>query len=267
LPGGTLTVIGTGIRAGVQVTLEAREALGRADRVFYLGAEPLADAAIRAQAPGAEPLADLYAEGVDRGLAYEAMVERILAPVRDGLSVCAAFYGHPGVFAAPGHEAVRRARAEGLDAHMLPGISSEDCLFADLGLDPGDRGCQSYEATYFLEHRPPVDARAILVLWQVSVLGRREAVVAPDLSRLPELAKVLGELYGSDREVIVYEASPYPVGGAHVERTSVGELVRTTFPPLATLVVPPAHAAEPEAATCSSAARAVPAPTTSPFAE
>ena len=40
---------------------------------------------------------------------------------------------HPGVYVAPSHETVLRARAEGYPARMLPGISSEDCLFADLG--------------------------------------------------------------------------------------------------------------------------------------
>jgi hypothetical protein len=38
---------------------------------------------------------------------------------------------------------------------MLPGISAEDCLFADLGIDPGIYGCQSYEATDFLANGRP----------------------------------------------------------------------------------------------------------------
>ena len=40
------------------------------------------------------------------------MVERILAPVRAGKQVVAAFYGHPGVFVQPSHEAIRRAIAD-----------------------------------------------------------------------------------------------------------------------------------------------------------
>ena len=42
---------------------------------------------------------------------------------------------------------------EGFNAQMLAGISAEDCLFADLGLDPGKNGCQSFEATDFLIRR------------------------------------------------------------------------------------------------------------------
>ena len=54
---------------------------------------------------------------------------------------------------------------------MLPGISAEDCLFADLGVDPAEAGCQSYEATRFLERRPAIEPRAALILWQIGVVG------------------------------------------------------------------------------------------------
>src|SRR3546814_12671609 len=37
------------------------------------------------------------------------------------------------------HKAIAQARAEGLEAHMEAGVSAEDCLYADLGIDPGGR--------------------------------------------------------------------------------------------------------------------------------
>ena len=67
----------------------------------------------------------------------------MLAPIRRGIRLCAVVYGHPGVFVYASHEAVRRCRLEGLPARMLPGISAEDCLLADLGVDPGVRGCRA----------------------------------------------------------------------------------------------------------------------------
>src|SRR5437899_1041057 len=100
---------------------------------------------------------------------YDDIVAEILSAVRSGTRVCVALYGHPGVFARPAHEAVRRARAEGFPARMLPAVSAEDCLFADLGVDPGENGCQSYEATDFLLRKREVDVSAALVLWQISV--------------------------------------------------------------------------------------------------
>jgi len=56
------------------------------------------------------------------------MVERILKNVKDGFKVCVVFYGHPGVFVQPSHEAIRIARLEGFSARMLPGISAEELL-------------------------------------------------------------------------------------------------------------------------------------------
>src|SRR5207244_11062689 len=94
--------------------------------------------------PSAESLYPYYRQGESRMIAYVEMIERILYEVRKGLRVCAAFYGHPGVFVYPSHEAIKQARLEGYSAKMLPGISAEDCLFADLGIDPARNGCQSF---------------------------------------------------------------------------------------------------------------------------
>ena len=103
------------------------------------------------------------------------MAEAILEPVRAGKRVCAAFYGHPGVFVLPSHDAIARARAEGFDAAMQPGVSAEDCLVADLGVDPAVNGLQSYEASDFLRRRPAIEPTTALVLWQIGVVGAAHA--------------------------------------------------------------------------------------------
>ena len=125
-------------------------------------------------------------------------------------TVCAAFYGHPGVFVTPSHEAVRRAREEGFPARMLPGISAEDCLFADLGVDPSRHGCQSYEATEFLIYSRRLDPTAALVLWQIGTVGRDVAANETQASGLPVLVERLLADYPATHEVTVYEAAPYP---------------------------------------------------------
>ena len=56
---------------------------------------------------------------------------------------------------------------------MDPGISAEDCLYADLGLDPGTVGCTHFEASQLLFYRRLIDTSAWLVLWQVDVVGDR----------------------------------------------------------------------------------------------
>jgi precorrin-6B methylase 1 len=268
VPRGSLIVVGTGIRAGLQLTDEARAAIESADEVLFLVAEPVAAGVVRWLNPRARTLDHLYEPGVDRQRIYDAMVEEIMVPVRSGLSVCAAFYGHPGVFGTPGHAAVRQARAEGFDARMLPGVSAEDCLLADLGVDPGTSGCLSYEATDFLARQPPVDTGAVLVLWQVSVLGRSDSIDEPDVTRLPLLVERLLELYPPEHVAIAYEASPYPVGDAVVLRLPLASLTRSELPRMATIVLEPlAQPLEASAEARSSDARTPAAATTLPLAE
>jgi uncharacterized protein YabN with tetrapyrrole methylase and pyrophosphatase domain len=172
---------------------------------------------------------------------YEAIVEAVLEPVRAGGRVCAAFYGHPGVFVRPSHEAVARARAEGHAARMLPAVSAEDCLFADLGVDPATHGCASFDATTFLARPRPVDTSASLVLWQVAaVLESRAVAAGAHGGHLDVLAARLLELYPPEHPVLLYEASPFPVGEPLVERFPLAELTRARPTPQATLYVPPA---------------------------
>lgn len=235
---GSLTVVGTGIQLGTQLTPEARMAIKNADIVLSLVAEPVMQAAVKRLNPKTRSLHDYYVLGESRAAAYEAMVVEILAHVRRGVDVCAAFYGHPGVFVAPSHEAVRRAREEGFPARMLPGISAEDCLFADLGIDPARFGCQSYEATDFLIHGRRVDTTATLVLWQLGTVGSAAASAEARPSGLGVLVDALLELYPSDHEVVVYEASPYPGFDPLIFKVPLSDLAPEHVTAMSTLCVP-----------------------------
>ena len=234
---GRLVVVGTGIGAA-RITLEARAAIEAADQVLHLIPDPVSIHTVEQLNPRSRSLGDCYVEGEHRRDAYARMVEAILEPVRAGERVCAAFYGHPGVFSLPPHEAVKQARSEGFHAEMLPGISAEDCLFADLGVDPAEAGCQSYEATRFLERRPAIEPRAALVLWQIGVVGSAHHSAAPVAPRLGELVEALIELYPAEHEVVVYEASSF-VGVAPLIRQTALAALAGAVTPASTLYVPP----------------------------
>ena len=228
-----------------QVTAEAAAAIERADEVLYLVPQRLAAEWIERTNPHSRSLEGMYAPGKPRHKTYAEMVDELLAPVRAGRDVCAAFYGHPGVFVTPGHEAVRRARAGGQRARMLPAVSALDCLVADLGIDPAATGLQSYEATDFLVHRRPLDETATVVLWQIGVVGERSVAAEPRRENLALLVDRLAETYPREHEGIVYEASPYPlVADPIVLRLPLADLPDARVPLLSTLVVPPARAPE-----------------------
>ncbi|HXT52335.1 MAG TPA: SAM-dependent methyltransferase [Thermoanaerobaculia bacterium] len=238
---GSLTVVGTGFLVAGQITPESLSAIKAADRFFFLVAEPATRLFLEKQHPRAESLADVFWEGRPRQPAYDEIVERLLAPLREGVNVCVALYGHPGVFVYSSHQAIRRAREEGFAARMLPGISAEDCLFAALEVDPAADGCQSFEATDFLIRRRIFDPHSGLVLWQIGALG----VVTYHLrdlwndDGLNVLVEVLARQYGPDHQVTVYEATFYPMCPPLIQPTRLADLPRCTVNTHSTLWVPP----------------------------
>ncbi len=237
---GSLVIVGTGIRSVAQTTIEARGHMENAEKLFFLVAEPVTEAWIRKLNVTAEPLQDCYAEGKLRIESYREMVRRILDPVRQGKNVCWALYGHPGVFVYPSHEAIRQAREEGFSATMLPGVSAEDCLFADLGVDPALHGCQSYEATDFLVQKRMIDPTSDLILWQVGIIGEITYKTADFHKKegLRLLVDLLREYYPQDHPVVLYEASQYAVTDPVIQRLTLEELASSNPPGISTLYVP-----------------------------
>jgi hypothetical protein len=130
---------------------------------------------------------------------------------------------------------------------MVPGISAEDCLYADLGIDPGSVGCQHYEASQLMFYRRRIDPSAYLVLWQVGLAGD------PSLARFSTgaeyrrvLVEILARDYPLDHEVILYQAPTLPIERALIERLPLRTLVDADIPLAHTVVVPPAKALEPD---------------------
>lgn len=238
-------MVGTGFLAGAHVTEETLALIREAERLFYLVSDPVTGEWLEEENPEAESLSDAYAVGKPRAATYREIRERILAAVRRGLRVCAVFYGHPGVFVQPSHAAVEQARREGFPARMLPGISAEDCLFADLEIDPLEHGCQSFEATHFLWGLR-FDPKVPLVLWQAGIVGVTTTLAADQGSPegLRRLEGVLLRHYLPDHRVVAYEAPLFGVLTARADEVPVARLHELEASVTTTLYVPPLGQAE-----------------------
>jgi len=237
---GALTIVGLGISVPAHVTVAAQACIERADEVLYLIPDPVAGQWVEAVSKRSRSLSSHYHAGEGRRETYDAIVNDVLVRLEAGGEVCFALYGHPGVFVTPSHEAVRRARDAGFEARMLPGVSAEDCLFADLGVDPGRTGCQSYDATDLLIHSRVLDPSAGLVLWQASIVGNFDYAPDGDPTRLPALAEYLARFYPPDHEVVSYVASPYPIFDPIVHRIPLSSLAEAELPRLTLLYLAPA---------------------------
>lgn len=237
---GSLQVVGTGYLIAGHATPQAVSAMCRADKLFYLVGCAPTQAWIESLNRSAESLHDAYAVDKLRSRSYQEMAERIVDSVRRGLDVCAAFYGHPGILANPAHQAIRMARSEGYAAWMLPGISAADCLYADLGVDPGLEGCQSFEASDFLLRNRRFDSTSSLLLWQIGGIGVETLPEEPcNREGLAVLSEVLLEHYPAHHEVVIYEAVEFPVCEPLIARTPLAGLVEAEVSWASTLYVPP----------------------------
>lgn len=237
---GSLIIVGVGIGLAGQCTIEARNAIEAAEEVLSLAGDRLVQQWLEGLNSNVRSLHGFYDVSPNRAAAYEAIAEAILAPVRLGKRVCAVFYGHPGVFVTPSHAAMAKARAENFHAKMLPAVSAEDCLFADLGVDPGAHGCQSYEARDFLITKRRIDPRAALILWQIAVVGDGAFVsLSPDPTALGDLACALMQIYPDNHPVTVYAAQTLPFLPPEIETLPLHQLALAHVDQASTLYVPP----------------------------
>lgn len=240
---GSYVAVGLGMMLGAHVSPRSRSEIEHADVVFGLVSDAIVELWLQEMRPDIRSLQPYYAEGKRRTRSYREMIEAMLAEVRAGHRVCGVFYGHPGVFAQVPHHAIAQARAEGFPAEMHAGISAEDCLYADLGIDPGTYGCQHYEASQLLFYQRRLDPSAYLVLWQIGVVGDRSVSRFGTGAAYRQLLLELlgGEGYPPGHEVVVYEAATLPISTPRMERLSLSDLLDANLSPQSTLVVPPAR--------------------------
>jgi hypothetical protein len=129
---------------------------------------------------------------------------------------------------------------------MLPGVSCDGCLFADLGIDPARDGCQSFEATNFLLCRRTIDPQVPLLLWQVGMLGQSDYRRHFSTAGLPLLVEALATIYGPEHRVTLYEAAVYAVCDPVVRHVELHRLPQEDLSWSMTLYVPPLRRAEPD---------------------
>jgi siroheme synthase len=244
---GSLVNVGLGMTLGSHITPLARSHIEQADVVFAGLSDGIVELWLAKMNKDVRSLQPYYQEGKSRMQTYREMVEAIMTEVRAGKRVCGVFYGHPGVFAWAPHKSIEVARSEGFPAHMEPGISAEDCLYADLGIDPGRFGCQHFEASQLLFYKRRIDPTGYLVLWQVGLVGDQSlARFSTGPAYRQVLVDVLARDYPLSHEVIIYRSATLPIQQPRMDRTTLGELPAAEIGMAETIVLPPVRALEPD---------------------
>lgn len=236
---GSLTVVGTGISLSGQMTIVTESVLKNADVVFAV----VTDSALvnlKHINPNTHCMRHHYEAGKPRLQTYNDMQQTLVDAVVSGKKVAAAFYGHPGVFVYPSHQTVKVLRQMGYEAKMLPGISAEDCIVADLGIDPAEKGCQTYEATQFLFRQYTLDPYMMQIVWQIGAIAEFnmvEEITSHELG-MTILRDELLVYFPPDHTAIVYEAAILPFAKPRIEKVALRDLHTVVPTGISTLVLP-----------------------------
>ena len=208
---GHFIVVGTGLKAISHMSTEVVGEIRRADVVFYHVTNGVTAAHIASLNRNLVDLFQYYGEEKLRKITYIQMAEVMLREVRQGRRVVGAFYGHPGIFVKAARRALAIAEKEGFETKLLPAISSIDCLFADLRIDPGLYGFQMVKAGSFLRGRASLATSGNVALLQIGSVGDPTySFTGFKHAKKRLLFKKLIRIYGANHDSVYYLSATFP---------------------------------------------------------
>ena len=237
---GKIIAVGTGIKSISHLTEETRVVIKSADHCLYLVTEEHLKTWIEKESKSSQSLESFFFDSEKRVEIYKNISAFIVDEAKKYESLCVIFYGHPTFYAKSALAAVNEHKKQGYEAIVLPSVSSVDCLWSDLCVDPGDGGCSIFEATDFLVSKRVFDTRSHLILLQVGVIGGDDLNIKDNLNILQTY---LEYYYPQNHPAYIYEASSLPGVEPYIDRVQIDNLGGATVSKISTLYVPPAEKA------------------------
>lgn len=208
-----IIIAGTGMVGTRQITYEVEAALEKSEEIFLIDHQPnIMDRYLEDNDAEVTDLSQEYEDEKRREEIYEEMAQRVLdAGERCDDPVTLALYGHPFVFVSPSRWIAEEAPSRGLTVEKLPGISSMDCIYADIELDPGASGIQMYEATDLLLREYYLNTHVPVMIWQIGAIENiRYSKAANKPERFSRIREYLQQHYPDDHEVTILQTAIYP---------------------------------------------------------
>jgi uncharacterized protein YabN with tetrapyrrole methylase and pyrophosphatase domain len=231
------------------MTLEVQSVIQKSDCVVYLVNDPAMKQWIIDNSVKNISLDPIYFKFIDRKQAYDAIGNEIIKITKENKNTCFVLYGHPFFLTTSSAQIVKIIEESqlGIDIKILPGISSLDCLFCDLRIDPGLCGIQAYESTEFINKNYKVNSDSHFVLWQIGVVGiktiiHNESELNYQPQRKQAICKIKKKLlhwYAEDHPVILYTASMYPTISFERVDITISQLDAIAINRLSTAYIPP----------------------------
>lgn len=234
-----LVLVGSGIKAISHLTIEAQAYIKQADCVLYLVNEPIIEKWLIKYGKICISLEKHYFLYEKRSESYNKIADEILSYTEQYNFITIVLYGHPTIFSSPGLDAIKRAKKRNIETVVLPGISAEDCLFADLEIDPSQNGCLSIEAMSFLIFDGMIDNHYDVVVWQLGMVGNIEPIIKKNVKDgLSIIQEKLLKTYSPQHQAILYEAALYPGIKPKITKFPIESLVNQDISSISTLYIP-----------------------------
>lgn len=236
-----LTVLGLGLRCPQQITRHAWDTLSRAQQLFFISDHLEKQSWLAQLNPNFYDLMVHYGKGKPRSQTYQEMADKVLECLDQGKDAALVSYGHPLVFCDPSRLAIEQVRNSSHSLKILPGLSSIDCLLADLRVDTQNYGLQIYEGHDLLLHGIQPDPSCSQIVFQIPSLGDNAGYWKPGRFRgfLQVLCQQLAAVFGWEHPAVLYFGANAPGQSNRIETTTLGHLPGAELVSEYTLWVPP----------------------------
>jgi uncharacterized protein YabN with tetrapyrrole methylase and pyrophosphatase domain len=232
-----LCVLGSGIKTIAHITLETVEFVKNSDIVLFLVNEPLLKDYIKDLSKNSFDLEETYYSNDNRKEAYQLISEKIVEQLELYDKVSVILYGHPIYCSSPAQKAIRVAKDKGINIISCPAVSSLDCLFSDLNIDPAEYGMQIYTADQFINENIKPTTSSYLVLLQSGFINFDKHVHLSNTVHFNALLKSLKSIYHQENEIIIYESSIYPNITPLVTKKTLQTLEPDDISSLSTIII------------------------------
>jgi uncharacterized protein YabN with tetrapyrrole methylase and pyrophosphatase domain len=136
----TLKIIGSGVRGASHLTMESWQQLGTAQKILWVGTIAGFPELVSANNWHGEDITSYYQNGALDSVNYRDIKSKILSELNNFESIALVVLGHPRLGVTIVQEFQIDAEDFGFKLEVLPGISSFDTMFNDLGIDPIEEG-------------------------------------------------------------------------------------------------------------------------------
>lgn len=236
-----LYIIGSGIKSIAHLTNETIGCIKNSNKVLYLLNEPLVEKWVQQNASESESVSVDYFSEPERVKAYSKIANKIIEAIDKDKIVSFLIYGHPCFYAMPGLMAASKLESnQDISVEIIPALSSLDCLYADLAIDPGQGGIYIVDASELIAFEKMLCTSSHLVIEQIGMVGNLGRPTDKVNKRaLEALHAYLLSFYPKNHKCILYEAALYPRMTPKIIYFELSNLLNQQYTTISTLYIPP----------------------------